>query len=118
MRIRAAALMLSLTLAGCGPAAIAAIGTAASISTAVYTLGHNALLASADIIQATAIACRALPQAKAAELARIGAGIERPDRAATPWYEALCDRLSPTNPNLNASSPAWVAAGLTKVEHP
>jgi hypothetical protein len=107
----AAAIALSLALGGCAaPALLAGVSAAASIASAA----HQFALVGGDIVAATALACQELPAATAAEQQRAAA----PGTAAAPWYAALCGNLRPDNPNLNTGSPAWVAAGLARMEKP
>lgn len=103
----------AILLSGCAaaPAVLSGLGAAASVAGYVDKL----YTAGADIVAATAAACTQLSAAQAAERAQVAAGVLAADATATPWYAALCDNLSPSNPNLNASSPAWVATGLTKI---
>jgi hypothetical protein len=109
-----AAAALLLILAGCA-ALPAILVTTASVASAGYTIVHSALQVGEDILAAVAISCQALPAATAAERARKGAAADQPTASAIPWYSALCNDLRPSNPNLDAGSPAWVAAGLAKI---
>jgi hypothetical protein len=100
MKGAAFTVLLCALLTGCAaaPAVIAAVASGASLAHSLYTVGG-------DIVAATSVACEALPAAHA----------RAPGNAALPWYDALCGRLDPANPNLDTGSPAWVAAGLAKV---
>lgn len=85
------------------------------MSTLIVTIADNAVRVGEDVVAATAIACRALPQAAIAEQQQVRSGRLPPDQQSIPWYRALCDNLTAHNPNLNVNSPVWVATGLTRI---
>lgn len=114
MNARSAPILLLFLLSGCSAAGLAA---AASVSTLIYTITDNSLKVGQDIIAATAIACRALPTAQAAEQLEVATGQLSPKQTSVSWYAALCDHLLPSNPKLNVNSPVWVATGLTRITH-
>lgn len=103
----------SMILTGCGGAmlpilaGISAAGSVASAAQSLYQVGG-------DILAATAIACRELPGAEAAEQRKVTFGTLPAAAMMTPWVRALCDDLRPGNPNLDVGSPAWVAGIVGK----
>ena len=94
--------LLAAPLGGCSAAALAGISAAGSVAGAI----HEFAQVGGDIVAATAVACQDLAAAHA----------RAPGNAALPWYDTLCSNVSPSNPNLDTGSPAWVAAGLAKVQ--
>ncbi len=101
------------TLSGC-MGALAGIGTAASVAGAF----HSFYQAGSDLVAATAAACQEVPAAKvaSARLVVSGARSTPGHLGLAAWVDPVCNWISPDNPAINVSAPAYIGRIVAQME--